>query len=384
LSDNAFDLFREYLCEILKRFLDSETIVQEAAYTAFSKILITKRETVEPFLLDIFKIVLNVFKKHENENKNKNKNSLLNLFEIFSLLTENFEEAFRNEAISSELIECVFKIWIENVKLYKEQNINNYKNSNKNNENNNISVIFDMIISFVKAASYTISLNLISNFLDSILEILRINYENYEKENKDSNIIDKDLITKCFDLLSNIYISVPGFMLHFENKNLIVLYIYKYLDLNENYLNHYGIALLGDIARSDKLILKDNINFITINLIKNLEIPDMTNKNLKDNNDIEMEKLSICNNSCWTIGILAISYPECLKDSINILMKKLIKIISLPRLNKSLAQNVCICIGRCANVVPDIISNYLDQFLKQFCLSLRNIKDSLEKQEAFM
>jgi len=335
-------------------------------------------------LLDIFKIVLNVFKKHENENKNKNKNSLLNLFEIFSLLTENFEEAFRNEAISSELIECVFKIWIENVKLYKEQNINNYKNSNKNNENNNISVIFDMIISFVKAASYTISLNLISNFLDSILEILRINYENYEKENKDSNIIDKDLITKCFDLLSNIYISVPGFMLHFENKNLIVLYIYKYLDLNENYLNHYGIALLGDIARSDKLILKDNINFITINLIKNLEIPDMTNKNLKDNNDIEMEKLSICNNSCWTIGILAISYPECLKDSINILMKKLIKIISLPRLNKSLAQNVCICIGRCANVVPDIISNYLDQFLKQFCLSLRNIKDSLEKQEAFM
>jgi len=173
-------------------------------------------------------------------------------------------------------------------------------------------------------------------------------------------------------------------MWNFENKNLIVVYIYKYLDLNENYLNHYGIALLGDIARYDKIILKDNINYITDNLIRNLELPDMTNKSSKDNNDIEMEKLSICNNTCWTIGILAISYPDCIKDSVHIIMKKLIKIISLPRLNKSLAQNVCISIGRCGNVLPEIISNYLDQFLKQFCLSLRNIKDSLEKQEAFM
>jgi len=30
-----------------------------------------------------------------------------------------------------------------------------------------------------------------------------------------------------------------------------------------------------------------------------------------------------------------------------------------------------------------VISNYLDEFLKQFCLSLRNIRDSVEKKEAF-
>ena len=370
--------------------MDPEIIVQEAAVTAFSVILVTKREAVEPFLLDIFKIVLSVFKKNEANNKDNNdiyKNSLSNLFEIFSLLTENFEEAFRNESISMELINLVFNIWIKNLRSYKEN-----KNSNiNNNDNNNISIIFDMIISLVKAASYSISTNLISNFLEGIFEILKINYDNYEKENKDPNIIDKDLITKCFDLLSNIYISVPGYMLNFENKNLIVIYIYKFLDLNEDYLNHYCIALLGDIARNDNIILKDNINFIINNLIKNLELPNMTNtnknqRNIIDNNDsdIEMEKLSVCNNSCWTIGIIAMSYPNSIKDFIDIIMKKLIKIISLPRLNKSLAQNVCISIGRCANIFPEIISNYFDRFLKQFCLSLRNIKDSIEKQEAFM
>jgi hypothetical protein len=350
-------------------------MVQEAAVTAFSVILTTKRETVEPFILDIFKIVVNVFKKNETYiNNNNHKYSLLNIFEIFSLLTENFEEAFRNESISKELINLVFNKWIETLRSYKQNN------------NNNLSIIFDMIISFVKAASYSISTNLISNFLEGILEILKINYENYLKENKDSSIIDKDLITKCFDLLSNIYISVPGFMLNFDNKNLIVTYIYKYFDLNENYLNHYCIALLGDIARVDNIILKDNINFISNNLIINLELPIMNNKNQRVNNNdnnIEMEKLSICNNSCWTIGILAMSYPDSIKDSINIIMKKLIKIISSPRLNKSLAQNISLCIGRCANNFPEIISIYFDKFLKQFCLSLRNIKDSIEKQEAF-
>jgi transportin-1 len=34
-------------------------------------------------------------------------------------------------------------------------------------------------------------------------------------------------------------------------------------------------------------------------------------------------------------------------------------------------------------VDPFTISNYLDQFLKQFCLSLRYINNSSEKQEAF-
>ena len=44
---------------------------------------------------------------------------------------------------------------------------------------------------------------------------------------------------------------------------------------------------------------------------------------------------------------------------------------------------MAICIGRLSIVSPEIISEYLDQFLKQFCLSLRYINNSSEKQEAF-
>jgi len=320
LSDNCFELFKEYLSEILKRFLDPEPIVQEAACTAFSVVILTKREKLEPFLYDVFKIITKVFQKYKGT-------CLLNLYDIFILLTENFEEHFRNEAISSELIKCVVNSWYET--------INKSKNNNDNSSNHNICTVFDMIISLVKAAGPLLTIFIV-DFLDGTINILNKNYEILMINNKDINSIDKDLITKCFDMISTIYNSVPQYMINYPRKNKIVELVFKYLDINENYLNHFGIALLGDIGRVDSYIFQENIKYLINTLIKYLELP----KYIKNNNDngnikepIEMEKLSVCNNSCWTIGILAISYSNSIKEYIHTIMKKLTKIISLPRVN---------------------------------------------------
>lgn len=54
------------------------------------------------------------------------------------------------------------------------------------------------------------------------------------------------------------------------------------------------------------------------------------------------------------------------------------------QLDKSLAVSISLCIGRLANAVPEIISPYLSEFIKQVCMSLRNTKNSEEKHEAFV
>lgn len=301
--------------------MDAEAIVQEAACTAFSVIVLTKREKIEPYLYDVFKIITNVFNKYSGV-------SLLNLYDIFTLLTENFEEHFRNEAISSELIKCVVNKWYET--------INAYLNSPAKADNSNITAIFDMIIALVKAAGGVMTI-FIGDFLDGTLNVLNKNYEIYVKSNKDLNSLDKDLITKCFDLISHVYNAVPAYMVNYPKKNKIVEFIFKYLEINDNYLNHFGIALIGDIGRVDILIFQENIKYIVNTLIKFLELPDYIKAknsssgcpNAKE--PIEMEKLSVCNNSCWTIGILAISYTNSVKEFIHPIMKKLTKIISLPR-----------------------------------------------------
>jgi len=64
-------------------------------------------------------------------------------------------------------------------------------------------------------------------------------------------------------------------------------------------------------------------------------------------------------------------------------LKKILKLLNVPRLNKALAQNVCICIGRLALINPEVVSQYLSSFIKQFCLTLKSVTDSEEKREAF-
>lgn len=123
-----------------------------------------------------------------------------------------------------------------------------------------------------------------------------------------------------------------------------------------------------------------------LTLINHLECPPSVNKY----DSIEMAKLHVCNNTCWTVGLLANSYPEYMSKYVESIMVKLLKILCVTRvlfhlcqLNKSLAQNVSICIGRLGIGNPEKISKFIDSFLKQFCLSLRVIHNSIEKQDAF-
>ena len=43
---------------------------------------------------------------------------------------------------------------------------------------------------------------------------------------------------------------------------------------------------------------------------------------------IEIDKLSVCNNSCWTIGLLSMSYSRYMIEFFPAIMKKLITILT--------------------------------------------------------
>ena len=52
-------------------------------------------------------------------------------------------------------------------------------------------------------------------------------------------------------------------------------------------------------------------------------------------------------------------------------------------MNKSLAQNISICIGRLALTDSKKVGKYMDSYIKPFCISLRCVSDSVEKRDAF-
>jgi transportin-1 len=94
-------------------------------------------------------------------------------------------------------------------------------------------------------------------------------------------------------------------------------------------------------------------------------------------------QVSVCNNSCWTIGILSKTFKETLSNKTENIILRILDFLCSSKLNKSLAQNASICIGRLGLVNPEVVSKYIQCFLKQFCLSMKMIEESEEKQDAF-
>lgn len=146
-------------------------------------------------------------------------------------------------------------------------------------------------------------------------------------------------------------------------------------------IKHYAIALIGDISKTEsgKVLLEEHIDSIIHILIESLML-----KPIKDTKKYQVNQISVCNNSCWTLGLICKIFPEKINVYITSLMSRIINIFALPKLNKSLAQNTAILLGRLSMVNSREISQYLDQIIKQFCLSIKFVPDGVEKQDAFM
>ena len=85
--------------------------------------------------------------------------------------------------------------------------------------------------------------------------------------------------------------------------------------------------MIGDLSKSHPSVLIGHFDQIMMILINHLECPQNLNK--FDSN--EMAKLHVCNNTCWTIGLLANSYPEQIGKYIESIMVKLLKILCVTR-----------------------------------------------------
>jgi hypothetical protein len=303
LSPNADETFKDYLGETLKRFLDKEFIVQEAACTAFTTMIQTKKDKLEPYLVDIFKIITSVFDIYQGT-------SLLTLYEIISLLTESFEDHFKNPSLIEDLVKCVVKKW------YTMLNTEDYKN---------ISPVFDMVCSIIKVS--TLMLEFVNDFLNGSLRLLEINLNNYFNNNNDVTQIDREVVSKSIDLISVLCQTNPDKINEHSNKDKIVEYTYNIIETGDSYVKHYVIALIGDICTVDAKLILPKFKFTIEVLIKNLELP------VNKFEALEVEKLSICNNSCWTIGLMAVHLPNETKPYVNQIMKALMKILSYSKVN---------------------------------------------------
>jgi len=369
IKQNADEMvFKEYLRELLKRFLDKEPIVQEASCSAFNSLVTSAGNAiVAPYLTDVFKIVTSVFTCYKDS-------SIVTLYETICLLAENFPDYFKNLEIVGDLLISVLKKWYE---------ILNTSTGNSNNNDNldhnqfllrmeNIG-IFDLLCLILKACGGILE-NYFNDFFTPVLELLERNHN------------DKEIISKCLDLISVLCQVFPEEIKRHPLKFKIMTIIFQLIETHniqnvneETYLKQFILALIGDICKVDTGLLSNYIEFFLNLLIEHLYIKD---KNKHRHSNIILNNISVCNNSCWSIGLIALNYNK-MDGFIERIMDRLMKLITRPKLNKSLAQNISVCIGRLSLSCPEGVAKYIQSFVKQFCLSLKTMDNSAEKQEAF-
>jgi len=178
---------------------------------------------------------------------------------------------------------------------------------------------------------------------------------------------DKERMIVALDLLSGL---AEGLDVHIEslvvNSNIMQL-LYQCMQDSMPEVRQSSFALLGDLTKACfQHVMPYMQDFFPI-LGQNLN-PDF---------------ISVCNNATWAIGEIAMKLGEGTRPYIPLVLRELIVIINRPNTTKTLLENTAITIGRLGYVCPVEVAPYLQDFVRQWCTSLRHIRDNDEKDSAF-
>ncbi|KAL6550078.1 Transportin-1 [Orobanche minor] len=183
---------------------------------------------------------------------------------------------------------------------------------------------------------------------------------------------NKEFIVCSLDLLSGLAEGLgPGIESLVSQSNLRDMLLQCCMD-DAFDVRQSAFALLGDLARVCPVHLHALL----------LEFLDAAAKQL--NTPKLKETVSVANNACWAIGELAIKVHKEISPVVLPVISSLVPILQYPEfMNKSLIENSAITIGRLAWVCPELVSPHMEHFMQPWCVALSTIRDDIEKEDAF-
>ena len=206
--------------------------------------------------------------------------------------------------------------------------------------------------------------------LANVLNNINSNYEQLYSET--------DFYIRSMDLISSIFSALNAKALNFVMESNLILLLREFLEIRDLCIKQYVFAMIGDLQKHlGSCItwkLPEFIQCAIQNLFYNDSIIDPT-----------QNQLTVCNNACWCLGEMAMSpvNKDVIKPFTEPIVEKLVIIFQSKKLNKSLAQNIAITLGRLGLMNPEGVAKYLDKIAKQWCVSLRYLKGDANNDEKF-
>lgn len=300
-AETRDELFKEYLTEILKKFLDKESIVRESAGTAFQEMIAVNKSMIEPYLFDVIKIITNVFDKYSGLN-------LLSVYEILIIIMENFSSFFQNQNMVEDIVKCLVQKWYDLV---------------RGNDLLTLPSFFDVINTLIHVGGEFL-VDYCDYFFTGSLKVIELNINEMRSNNYMTTSVNKELLTKALDTISIIAQSFPGYLKNALSYLNIIDFLFEIMQTKDLFVMHYTIALFGDLAKLELKIIENKSEQLLETLIPCIDLKPKKNQN-------QSENISVCNNSIWTIGLLALHFPQKTEPYIDTVMYKFKDILKLPK-----------------------------------------------------
>lgn len=331
--------------ELLKRVLDPNKRVQEAACSAFATLEEEACIELVPYLGYILQTLVFAFTKYQHKN-------LLILYDAIGTLADAVGHHLNKPDYINLLMPPLIHKW-------------NYLKD----EDKDLFPLLECLSSVATAlqAGFLPYCEPVFKRCVSLIEQTLNKYHGYTQNPDQVEAPDKDFMIVALDLLSGLAEGLDG---HIEkllvNSNMMHL-LYQCMQDTMPEVKQSSFALLGDLTKACFQHVKPcTPQFMPI-LGRNLN-PD---------------SISVCNNATWAIGEISVKLGEDMREYVPIILNQLIVIMNRPNTPKTLLENTAITIGRLGLVCPHEVAFMLQQFVRPWCASLRNIRDNEEKDSAF-
>ncbi|XP_013773250.1 transportin-1-like isoform X2 [Limulus polyphemus] len=340
------DMFlKPLMTELLKRVLDPNKRVQEAACSAFATLEEEACTELVPYLAFILETLVFAFNKYQHKN-------LLILYDAIGTLADSVGHHLNKQEYINLLMPPLIQKW------------NVLKDDDKD--------LFPLLecLSSVATALQSGFLPycepVFKRCVSLVEQTLNQNMANAAHPDQ-FEAPDKDFMIVALDLLSGLAEGLNGHMEQLVLSSNIMQLLFQCMQDPIPEVRQSSFALLGDLSKACFQHVNPCISDFMPILGQNLN----------------PEFISVCNNATWAIGEISVKLGSDMKPYVPMVLNQLVVIINKPNTPKTLLENTAITIGRLGYVCPEEVAPMLQQFIRPWCASLRNIRDNEEKDSAF-
>ncbi|CAG7883326.1 unnamed protein product [Brassica rapa] len=346
-NPKGYEQFEKVLMGLLRRLLDTNKRVQEAACSAFATVEEDAAEELVPHLGVILQHLMCAFGKYQRRN-------LRIVYDAIGTLADSVREELNKPAYLEILMPPLVAKWQQ------------LSNSDKD--------LFPLLECFT-SISQALGVGF-APFAQPVfqrcMDIIQLQQLAKVDPASAGAQYDREFIVCSLDLLSGLAEGLgSGIESLISQSNLRDVLLKCCMDETSD-VRQSAFALMGDLARVFPAYLQPRL----------LEFLEIASQQLNAN--LIRENLSVANNACWAIGELAVKVRQEVSPIVTNVVSSLGLILQHGEaVNKSLVENSAITLGRLAWIRPDLVAPHMEHFMKPWCLALSMVRDDIEKEEAF-